>query len=76
MPTTKAAEYAHRELRKDAQIAAEVNAALSIAVIDGIGSAIEYMRHHEVDHLVAIRVLASPRSHRKHICDSANQQTH
>lgn len=61
--------YADRDLRKDMQIAVEVDTALSIAARDGIGYALDYMREHGVIHTVALRVLASPHFHRKHLSD-------
>ena len=61
--------HADRDLRKDAQIADQVDAALSIAALDGIGRALEYMQQRGVDHDVAIRVLTSPHLHRKHLLD-------
>lgn len=62
-------ERMDRDLRKDAQIADQVDAALSIAALDGIGRALEYMQQRGVDHDVAIRVLTSPHLHRKHLLD-------
>lgn len=76
MPSTETAPCRNRELRIDTHLAAEVNAALFIAAVEGIGGAIEYMRRHAIDHQVAMRVLASPHLHRKHICDCAGVPTH
>jgi len=69
MSEAPSTEHAGRDLRKDAQIAGQVDAALSIAALDGIGRALEYMQQRGVDHDVAIRVLTSPHLHRKHLLD-------
>ena len=65
----QSAERTDRELRQDTQLADQVDAALSIAALDGIARALDYMQRHGVDHDVAIRVLASPHLHHKHAVD-------
>ncbi|KQV81042.1 hypothetical protein ASD15_14270 [Massilia sp. Root351] len=69
MSEVPSAAHADRDLRKDARIADQVDTALSIAAMDGIGRALEYMQERGVNHDVAIRVLTSPHLHRKHLCD-------
>lgn len=69
MSQAPSAEHADRDLRKDAQLADQVDAALSIAALDGIGQALDYMQQRGVDHYVAIRVRTSPHLHRKHLFD-------
>ena len=55
-------DYANCELRKDTQLAGQVDAALSIAALDGIGRVLDYMQHHGVHHHVAITGCARRRT--------------
>lgn len=69
MSEAPSAEHADRDLRKDTQLAEQIDTALSIATLDGIGRALDYMQQRGVDHDVAIRVLTSPHLHRRHQLD-------
>ena len=69
MPNIRPAEHTHCQPRRDTRVANLVDTALTIAATDGIGGALDYMERHGIEHELAIRVLAAPQFHRRHVFD-------
>lgn len=51
--------------RRNVEVAKKVDAALAMVPVEGVGPAFEFMQILGVDRSVALRVLTSPRFHRK-----------